>query len=109
MRARESKQVAATDPRRHGGSRKQRGWRLTSVAMAAGSAAATIHALPVHAQRDHFEHSQLRDPNSLGVHEFANAGSAELATETGSFHTTKRQTRIGRDHGIDEHHSALKL
>src|SRR5215472_186180 len=48
---------------------------------------------------------RLGDPDCFGVHEFADAGGTELATEARAFHAAEWQTRIGRDHCVDENHS----
>src|SRR4051812_6525798 len=47
------------------------------------------------------------NPDRLDVHEFADTMDAELASEAGVLHATERETRIGRDHRVDEHLSRL--
>src|ERR1043166_8476394 len=50
-----------------------------------------------------------RNPDCFRVCKFADSGGAKLAAETGALYTAKWQTRIGRDHGVDENHSGVQV
>ena len=49
------------------------------------------------------------NPDRFRVREFADACGTQFAAETGTFHTAEWQTRIGRDHRVDENHSAVQV
>jgi iron complex outermembrane receptor protein len=49
------------------------------------------------------------NPDRFCVREFAHAGGAQFAAETGAFYAAEWQTRIGGDHRVDENHSAVQL
>src|SRR5438552_10763796 len=53
--------------------------------------------------------SSLRNPDRFHVGKFANPFGTKLAAVTGSFDPAEWHTRIGRDHSVHEHHSALKF
>jgi len=49
------------------------------------------------------------NPDRFRVREFANACGAEFSAKAGTLYAAEGQTRIGRDHRVDENHSAVQL
>src|SRR5262247_840644 len=49
------------------------------------------------------------DPHGLDVDEFADAFARKLAPVARSFHSAEWQSRVGRDHGVDEDQASFDL
>ena len=56
-----------------------------------------------------FESGFSGNPNRLRIRELANSRGAEFSAKTGTFYAAEWQTRIRRDHGVDENHSGVQL
>ena len=56
-----------------------------------------------------FRSGSSGNPDRFRVREFANARGAEFSAKAGTLYAAERQTRIGRDHRVNENHSGLQV